>query len=251
MRTPSDRPPEQSPAPPLPSGLVRAVLQVDVLHIACAQPGPFAAKDLSLLVGIAAARITHALRLPRGTGLIEAAPGRLHRATAAGRKVGQRWTHGNDEGHAALREAWEETWFIRCVRHHLQVGPVTAQDLAAHLFTQARTGPHGRLEVEVLIDILAHIGFLQTPRPGLVALRPPHPQQRSGRDHGKPAPPLPDPRRGEADWSEVEELLANPIRAADLIRLTPADHERVQQHLTRLATIIIAARRRPTADTPD
>jgi len=252
MHVSRDRPPERTPGLTLPSGLVRAALQVEVLRSACAQLGPFSAGDLSGPVGITATRVSHALRLPRGTGLIEAAPGRLHRATATGRQVAQRWSQGSDEGHAALRDAWETTWFVQTARSRAQAGPVTAQAMAEHLFAEAHAGAHGRLEVEVLIDILAHIGLLQTPRPGLLGVRPraPLPVTKSRRNHHQPAAPLPEPRRSGEDWAEVEELLTNPIHAADLIRLAPDDLEHVQQHLRRLAAIIVTARHRPPTDDP-
>lgn len=285
----SSRPsPRPRPERPLPTYRAPAAEQLAVTKGICLSDGPFTARDLEAVCGVRAERVQLTLAFWRTCGLVERVPGRgMYRATKVAQSAARAWRAGDEQGRRAILGVLKTQWFARSVKPRLAAGPGLRTGVVTKLMRLAQVGEDYRREVEMLVDLMITVrmvvphpdGYLSwydhkpAPAPTQAAPSATVPPQAIGEDAAKPRPttqvphaeqpdeektPLhctvsavPPPRTSAGDVAaeDLVALLSQPVRLADLARLSPDDLLSLHGHLAGLSATAAKLRSRPTSET--
>ncbi|MDI5971409.1 hypothetical protein POF50_019055 [Streptomyces sp. SL13] len=123
-------------------------------------PQPFSVHDVEAKLGVAALRIGLTMNFFEYCGLVTDAPGRgTYLATPAATQVAEAWAKDVELGKAALRRAWNQTWFTKSARNRLAQGPGLREGLHAR-FTMLAGGAVHRRSIDKLLDLMVLAGLL-------------------------------------------------------------------------------------------
>ncbi|WP_407838736.1 hypothetical protein ACE1OC_23940 [Streptomyces sp. DSM 116496] len=212
----------------------------------------------------------------------------MYRATQVATSAARAWRTGDVQGRAAVRHVLKTEWFARSVKSRLAAGPGLRTGVITKLMRLAQVGDEYRRDVEMLVDLMVAVGMLSaqsdgylswnghTPAPAAVPAqaapptnRPPAEAGSVPSDTARAKPPLPAQKPGagagpdkcavrqipspvaSADDSGVEDLVAllsQPVRLADLARLSPEELLSLHGHLAGLSATATKLRSRPTPD---
>lgn len=266
-------------ARPLPTRRAPAHEQLAIVCAICRADGTFTARNLEASTGVPASRGQLVLAFWRTCGLVERAPGRgLYKPTRAAAAMAHAWNDGDQQGLRAVRKVLQSQWFGRSTRARLAQGPALRDGLVTRLMRLSQVGDEFRLEVEMLVDLMAAVGMLVPQPDGYLAWheeRKPAaaaPTTGTGDDAGRPGSRtrpeeknitpepdtgvIPEPRTpadappASSDIEDLATLLSRPVQLADLARLSPEDLLALHGHIAGLAATATKLGSRPSATGP-
>lgn len=136
----------------------------DQIAIACTiglLPQPFSVHDVHAKLGVNAGRVGLTMAFFEYCGLVTDAPGKgMYAATRAATQVAEAWAKDADAGKAALRKAWNQTWFTKSARNRLAPGAGLRDGLHARFMMLAGGGDAHRRSVDKLIEMMVLSGLL-------------------------------------------------------------------------------------------
>ncbi|MER5531190.1 hypothetical protein ABT075_42540 [Streptomyces sp. NPDC002677] len=140
------------------------VVASEQIAIACTigiLPQPFSVHDVKAKLGLNAGRIGLTMTFFKYCGLVTNAPGRgMYLATLAATRVAEAWAKDAELGKAALRKAWNQTWFTKSARNRLAQGPGLRDGVHARFMSLAGGSATHRQSVDKLMELMILSGLL-------------------------------------------------------------------------------------------
>ncbi|MFJ9706325.1 hypothetical protein [Streptomyces sp. NPDC101234] len=158
----------------------------DQIAIACTiglLPQPFSVHDVQAKLGVNAGRVGLTMAFFEYCNLVTDAPGKgMYLATRAATQVAEAWAKDTEAGKAALRKAWNQTWFTKSARNRYSQGAGLRDGLHARFMMLAGGGAAHRRSVDKLIEMMILSGLLIEEPDGFVHWHEesePHPPKES------------------------------------------------------------------------
>ncbi|MFD5476295.1 hypothetical protein [Streptomyces hawaiiensis] len=140
------------------------VVASEQITIACtigALPQPFSVHDVKAKLGLDAGRVGLTMAFFEYSGLVTNAPGRgMYLATRPATRVAEEWAKDAELGKAALRKAWNQTWFTKSARNRLTQGPGLRDGVHARFMKLVGGGTTHRRSVDKLMELMILSGLL-------------------------------------------------------------------------------------------
>lgn len=261
------------------------------LSVACTigiLPQPFSVHDVKAKLGSDPGRVGLTMSFFEHCGLVTKAPGRgMYSATRMATHVADSWAKDAELGKAALRKAWNQTWFTKSARNRLAAGPGLRDGLHARFMTLVGGGATHRRSVDKLMELMVLSGLLieepdgfvrwhedAAPRPPEEASSSPRPEDEEahredhpgtsqsdtsshlgGEGNAQAEEPLRDSGNEEAEHTvpvyddDPAELLADPLWLRHVRHMTPDEAARLHQQLHGILSILAETRARARTDT--
>jgi len=204
---PSDRKPTAGSAPEraLPTYRVTAPEQIAAARTVGILPQPFSVHDVAAKLGLPAGRVGLTMAFFEYCTLINPAPGRgMYQATGAAIRVAEAWAKDAEAGKAALRKAWNQTWFTKCARNRLAPGPAPRASIHARFMSLAGGGDTYRRSVDKLVELMVLSGLL-IEEPGGAVRWHEQPSRSTAEETHDPGPKAEEEEQGHqgSSWSDA------------------------------------------------
>jgi len=261
------------------------------LSVACTigiLPQPFSVHDVKAKLGLDPGRVGLTMAFFEYCGLVTRAPGRgMYSATRTATQVAESWAKDAELGKAALRKAWNQTWFTKSARNRLAQGPGLRDGLHARFMMLVGGGATHRRSVDKLMELMILSGLLIEEPDGFVrwhedaAPRPPEESSSSrpedeeanqkdrsdtshsnssshpgGGDNSQAEEPPRDTGDEEGEHKvpvyddDPTELLADPLWLRYVRHMTPDEATRLHQQLHGVLSILAETRARADTGAP-
>ncbi|MEU2288044.1 hypothetical protein ABZ614_40085 [Streptomyces sp. NPDC013178] len=222
----------------LPTYRMVATDQIAIAYTIGLLPQPFSVHDVGAKLGVNAGRVGLTMAFFEYCGLVRDAPGKgMYLATRSATEVAEAWAKDAQAGKAALRKAWNQTWFTKSARNRLAQGAGLRDGLHARFMVLAGGEPHRR-SVDKLIEMMLLSGLLIEEPDGFVrwheesAPRPPREpsSRRRGADQPGQDAPTGTPRNGstshlvdEGDVREEDHAAEQSLDAEEAVQTPPSE----------------------------
>ncbi|MFH8668479.1 hypothetical protein ACH4F3_26865 [Streptomyces anulatus] len=130
---------------------------------------PFSVHDVKAKLGLNPGRVGLTMAFFEYCGLVADAPGRgMYLATQTATRVAEAWARDPELGKAALRKAWNQTWFTKSARNRLTQGSGLRDGVHARFMMLAGGGDTHRRSIDKLIELMVLSGLLVEEPDGFV-----------------------------------------------------------------------------------
>ncbi|MEH0577969.1 hypothetical protein QBA54_26620 [Streptomyces sp. B21-108] len=178
-----------APSRELPTYRVGATDQIAIACTIGLLPQPFSVHDVTVKLGVSAGRIGLTMAFFEYCNLVTDAPGKgMYLATRAAMQVAEAWAKDTEAGRAALRKAWNQTWFTKSARNRLAQGAGLRDGLHARFLMLAGGGVAHRRSVDKLIEMMVLCGLLIEEPDGFVRWHEESAPRPPDESEGSPSP---------------------------------------------------------------